>query len=142
MLSSLVGLGPESAAGEAPALVNASNIRFSQSSVNGVGKIVESMAKNGWVGEPVTVVRMSDGKLTTIDNTRVLAAALTNTKVQANIVDAAKAISESQASRFVARNGELPSSWGEALSNRIQSQSSAFKNANPNGSPITGISTW
>jgi len=33
------------------------SIRFSQSSVNDVGEVASSMRSNGWVGEPVDVVR-------------------------------------------------------------------------------------
>ncbi|WP_143742420.1 hypothetical protein [Roseateles chitinivorans] len=50
------------------------SIRFSQSSVNGVEEIAASMRANGWKGAPIDVVRMSDGSLTTFDNTRLLAA--------------------------------------------------------------------
>jgi len=32
------------------------------------------MRANGWQGDAIDVVRMPDGKLTTLDNTRVLAA--------------------------------------------------------------------
>ncbi|MGD6842177.1 hypothetical protein ACQCVH_06600 [Bacillus infantis] len=54
--------------------LNPNEIRFSRNSVNGSQEIIEGMAKNGWVGDPIDVVRMSDGGLTTIDNTRVVAA--------------------------------------------------------------------
>jgi hypothetical protein len=121
-------------------LLDASSIKFSQSSVNGVGDIASSMAKNGWLGGPITVVRMSDGSLITVDNTRVVAAALTNTPVKAVIVDAGATISESQAFRFLGRNGTVPNTWGDAVLNRLQNQSSIFRNTYPNGSPITGIS--
>lgn len=49
-------------------------VRLSQSSVNGAAKIIESMRANGWVGDPIDVVRMPDSGLTAIDNTRVVAA--------------------------------------------------------------------
>ncbi len=54
--------------------VNPNEIRFSQSSVNGAKEITESMKAKGWVGDPIDVVKMPDGKFTTVDNTRVLAA--------------------------------------------------------------------
>lgn len=41
------------------------------------------MKLNGWKGDPIDVVRMADGKLTTIDNTRVLAASRAGVKVEA-----------------------------------------------------------
>jgi RHS repeat-associated protein len=123
----------------AATLLDASSIKFSQSSVNGASEIAASMAKNGWQGSPVTVVRMADGSLITVDNTRVLAAALTNTKVQASIVDASTAIEGNQAIRFVGQNGSQPATWGQAVQNRIQNQNSIFRNTYPNGSPITGV---
>ena len=54
--------------------INSKNIRFSQSSVNDAKEIIESMTQKGWDGYPIDVVRMTDGKLTTLDNTRLLAA--------------------------------------------------------------------
>src|SRR5450759_5740009 len=71
--------GPEIAAGSCVAAEEAttlapSAVRLSQSSVSGVSKIAESMRADGWVGDPIDVVRMPDGGLTTIDNTRVVAA--------------------------------------------------------------------
>ena len=65
--------------------VDPRDIRFSQSSVNGAAELTHSMKTKGWAGEPVDVVRMSDGKLTTIDNTRILAASRAKIKVQARI---------------------------------------------------------
>ena len=52
--------------------INPNEIRFSQSSVNGAEEIIQSMKANGWKGDPIDVIKMSDGKLTTIDNTRVV----------------------------------------------------------------------
>jgi hypothetical protein len=53
-------------------VVNPNSIRFSQSSVNDAQPIINSMQKNGWVGDAIDVVRMPDGGLTSIDNTRLL----------------------------------------------------------------------
>lgn len=122
--------------------LDASAIRFSQSSVNNVGEIADSMAANGWQGSPVTVVRMADGSLTTVDNTRVLAAGLTGTPVQATIFDAGASIDASQAIRFVGPNGGLPTTWGDAVLNRIGNQNSLFRTTYPSGSPVTGLSSW
>ena len=36
--------------------------------------LIESMKKDGWKGDPIDVVNMSDGAPTSLDNTRVLAA--------------------------------------------------------------------
>jgi RHS repeat-associated protein len=120
-------------------ILDASTIRFSQNSVNDVAPIVQSMSENGWVGDPIVVVRMADGGLTTVDNTRLLAASLTNTPVQATVVDGSAAIDASQAIRFVGQDGSLPSTWGEAVANRIANQTGGFGNVYPNGSPFTGV---
>ena len=65
------------------ATINPNDIRFSQSSVNGASEIIDSMKAKGWDGAPIDVVRMPDGNLTTIDNTRVLAARYAEIDVQA-----------------------------------------------------------
>lgn len=76
----------ESGAGESgTATINPNDIRFSQSSVNGASEIIDSMKAKGWDGDPIDVVRMPDGNLTTIDNTRVLAARYAEIDVQANV---------------------------------------------------------
>jgi hypothetical protein len=111
------------------------SIRFSQSSVNGVEEIAASMRKSGWVGEPVDVVRMADGKLTAFDNTRVLAAQKAGIDVQAVIRDANDAFA---AGRWTPRSGVQPATWGDAVGARIQLQNPTFRNTYPNGSPYTG----
>ena len=58
-------------------------IKFSQSSVNGAAEITKSMQVNGWVGQPIDIVKLSDGTLVTVDNTRVLAASRTGIDVKA-----------------------------------------------------------
>ena len=68
-----------------PQTINPKDIRFSQSSVNGAGELVESMNKNGWKGDPIDVVKMKDGGLTTLDNTRVLAASRANINVETSV---------------------------------------------------------
>ncbi|MFX3617633.1 MAG: hypothetical protein ACE3JK_08895 [Sporolactobacillus sp.] len=65
--------------------VNPSEIRFSQTSVNGSEEIITSMKANGWKGEPIDVVRMPDGSLTTVDNTRVAAAREAGIDVKATV---------------------------------------------------------
>ena len=52
------------------AAINPVEIRFSQASESDVEQIAASMRANGWQGAPIDVVRMSDGALTTLDNTR------------------------------------------------------------------------
>jgi hypothetical protein len=43
-----------------------------------------------------------------------------------------------QAGRFLSSKGVVPTTWGEAITNRIGNQSAGYRNAWPNGSPWTG----
>ncbi len=106
-------------AAEEVTTLSSSAIRFSQSSVNGVGEIAQSMAAKGWAGAPIDVVQMGDG-LVTVDNTRLLAASMTNTPVQAIIHGAGEALPEAMAGRFGAAT-----TWGEAVLDRIGGQNVA-----------------
>ena len=118
--------------------INPGAIRFSQSSVNGVDEIAASMRANGWVGKPIDVVRMPDGGLTAIDNTRVLAAHQAGNDVQATIRGFDEALPEGMIPRFTTPKGGSPSTWGEALLNRVGAQNSGFRSTYPFGSPFTG----
>ncbi len=120
--------------------VPASEIRFSQRSVNGAAEIEASMRANGWVGDAIDVVRMPDGALTSLDNTRLLAANRAGIDVQANVHAFDALIPESMAGRFLSRSGAAPTTWGEAISNRIAGQGAMYRNRYPSGSPFTGWS--
>jgi RHS repeat-associated protein len=113
------------------------DIRFSQSSVNGAADLTHSMKTKGWAGDPVDVVRMSDGKLTTIDNTRILAASRAGIKVQARIHEGSAPLPTEFIERFTTKKG-VPSTWDEAIRLRIGKQVSGYKNGYPNGSDIIG----
>ncbi|WP_350274868.1 DUF6531 domain-containing protein [Kribbella sp. HUAS MG21] len=113
-------------------------IRFSQTTVNGAGDIVASMRANGWVGDPIDVVRMRDGNLTTVDNTRVLSAALSGINVHVRVHEFDSVLPAHLAERFADRKGALPTTWGGAVVNRINNQSSKYRNQYPLGSPFTG----
>jgi hypothetical protein len=115
-----------------------SAIRLSQSSVNGVEDIASSMRANGWVGDPIDVVRMPDGGLTAIDNTRVIAAHQAGIDVQATIRGFDELLPEEYIGRFTTPKGGAPSTWGDALLNRIGGQNSIYGNTYPFGSPFTG----
>ena len=110
-------------------------IRFSQSSVNGLDDVVESMKTSGWSGDPIDVVRMADGGLTSIDNTRVLAAHEAGIEVQAVVRNADDALPANMVERFTTKKG-VPKTWGDAVNFRIQKQNSGYRNANPNGSQV------
>jgi hypothetical protein len=117
-------------AGEA---INPNEIRFSQSSVNGADEITTSMKANGWQGEPIDVVKMPDGKLTSVDNTRVVSARQAGIDVRANVHGYGDPLTPDQMSRFATKKG-IPKTWGEAIGLRIGKQSSAFRNSFPSGS--------
>jgi RHS repeat-associated protein len=113
-------------------------VRLSQSSVNGAAKIIDSMRANGWVGDPIDVVQMPDGGLTTIDNTRVVAANQAGINVQAMIHGFDDPLPEGFIERFTTPKGGVPSTWGDGILNRIGAQNSLFRNTYPFGSPFTG----
>ena len=118
--------------------ISPSEIRFSQTSVKGVKEIEDSMAAHGWVGEPIDVVRMHEGTLTSVDNTRLLAAKSTGTPVHANVHEYHDPIDEPRASTLASRKGVVPETWGEGVHNRIGRQNSAYRTRYPDGSPLTG----
>ena len=95
------------------------------------------MTKNGFK-DAIDVVRLADGKLTTLDNTRVLAASRAGVNVQARIHNATDAIPASISGRFADRAGNIPTNFGEAVLNRIGRQNAGFRRNYPNGSQITG----
>ncbi|WP_429220072.1 RHS repeat-associated core domain-containing protein [Aeromonas veronii] len=124
------------------------DIRFSQNSVSfnkterGSGKpytyddLVTSMRENGWQGDPIDVVKMPDGGLTSMDNTRVRAAREAGVKVQARINDFGRPLTEAERERFT-KAGSIPDTWGEAILLRINSQKpKVFAKSNPYGSNV------
>ncbi|EOI3549591.1 type IV secretion protein Rhs, partial [Cronobacter dublinensis] len=113
------------------------DIRFSQTSVNGTADLTNSMKANGWKGDPIDVIRMPDGKLITIDNTRVLAASRAGIKVEARVHDASEALPTEYIERFRTRKG-TPSTWGDTIDLRIGNQSAGYRNKYPDGSIIIG----
>ncbi|HEN3615188.1 TPA: hypothetical protein U5E22_004195, partial [Yersinia enterocolitica] len=137
-------------AGNASAF-DANEIRFSQNTVSynkterGTGvkytydDLVSSMKKDGWKGEPVDVIKMPDGKMTSMDNTRISAAREAGIKVEANVRGF-----DDPLPKDMVDSGRFGSArtWGEAINGRINNQSSGFIKNNPNGSPdsprITG----
>nr|WP_244169932.1 MULTISPECIES: hypothetical protein [Listeria] len=113
---------------------NPSEIRFSQTSVNGSDEIIASMKANGWKGDPIDVVRMPDGSLTTLDNTRVAAAREVGIDVQANVRSYDTPLpDQATIDRFTTKKG-VPKTWGEAIELRVGKQKADFRNNNPMGS--------
>ncbi|WP_396230530.1 RHS repeat-associated core domain-containing protein [Frankia sp. ACN1ag] len=114
------------------------DVRFSQGSVGRrVPQYVASMRANGWAGDRIDVVRMPDGGLTSVDNRRVLAAKITNTRIQANIHRYSDPIPSDFAGRFRDTKKISPDTWGEAVENRLRGQKAIYRQTYPMGSPIT-----
>jgi hypothetical protein len=105
------------------------------------------MKNNGWQGDPVDVVEMPDGKLTSLDNTRIVAARQTDTEVLVNVQESSEPLNAQEINRFTKRiNGikQKPTNLGDAANIRILSQTGNFAKGNPFGSStlpdITGAS--
>ncbi|QAY59806.1 hypothetical protein ET475_07250 [Microbacterium protaetiae] len=119
-------------------------IRFSQKTVSyrkerdGVvytyDDILTSMRKRGWQGEAIDVVKMSDGGVTSLDNTRLLAANELGTDVYANVHDLDEALNAAEVDRFESLQHGTPSTWGGAVDIRVAKQGTKWAGANPSGS--------
>ncbi|MGM3389632.1 DUF637 domain-containing protein [Stutzerimonas stutzeri] len=141
---------PVAAGGGPKGIVNATShkaddIRFSQNTVtfNKTDKdggaftysdLVKSMKSDGWKGDPVDVVRMPDGKLTSIDNTRIAAAREAGIDVKATVRGFDDLLSASEIKRFtIPKKGFVPKTWGEAITGRINKQTGGFSKENTYG---------
>ena len=107
-------------------------IGFSQSSVNGAEEITQSMKMNGWEGEPIDVVCMGDGKLTAIDNIRVVAAREAGIEMKVTIHDADEVLSDSFIKRFTTDKG-IQEIWEDTINLRIGKQKASFRKQHPSG---------
>ncbi len=136
------GVGANAGLRSEIASLNASEVRLSQRTVSyskvdrltgetyTYDDLINGMRKNGWTGDPVDVVRMPDGKLTSMDNTRIAAAREAGIEVRATIRNHDQPLA---AEIQQARGWERYSTWGEALNARIQSQGTKFSTSNPYG---------
>jgi len=113
-------------------------IRFSQSSVSFRKKrinpktleaeyytyhdITSSMQEKGWNGTPINVVKMPDGSLTTIDNTRLLAARDAGIKAKVQIHEFNKVMPDELVKGYTTLVDTPPRTWGEAIQHRINDQ--------------------
>lgn len=93
--------------------------------------IVNGMREKGWQGEPLDVVKMPDGKLTSVDNTRVAAAREAGIDVHARIHEFTDPLPDNMLKppRFGSAK-----TWGETATGRINKQSKKFSSQNPHGS--------
>ncbi|MGF6512640.1 RHS repeat-associated protein [Pseudomonas sp. BT76 TE3572] len=125
--------------------IDPNEVRFSQTTVsynkidnNGnsynYDDLVSSMRAKGWQGDPIDVVRMPDGQLTSMDNTRVRAAREAGIKVEARERGYNDLVTDSEQQRFAVK-GKKPDSWGEAIELRVGKQSpKRFGKETPYGS--------
>ncbi|MDX2164303.1 MAG: hypothetical protein SFW07_02675, partial [Gammaproteobacteria bacterium] len=134
---------------KAPEFLNPNDIKFTQETVSylkqrpgipsySLDDIISSMQSEGWVGDPIDVVKMPNGEYVSVDNTRVLAAREAGIDVRANIRDYNERLPEEMAPRFRNRyvGGARPETWGEAAENRLSNQGFDFVNVNPEGTFI------
>lgn len=115
--------------------INPKDIRYSQASVSGSQDVISSMRNSGWRGHPIDVVVMDDGKLTTLDNTRVVAARVVGIDVFCDVHGYDEPLpNQATKDRFTTPKGGVPQTWGQAVENRIGKQPSGFRRDNPRGS--------
>ena len=117
---------------DTPVSLTPTDIRYSQNSVNGSKEIIDSMEKNGWAGAPIDVVMMDDSRLTSLDNTRLVAATAVGIDVKAVVHKYDDPLSPAEKDRFTTKKG-VPSTWGEAVKLRIQKQASSWRKTHPYG---------
>ena len=117
--------------------------RFSQKTVsyrkrrNGLeytyDDIVAVMVERGWIFDPIDVVRMSDGELTSLDNTRLRAAVETGTPVDARVHEPNEPLTTQESERFFWEPLGKPRTWEEAALIRVAKQRGAWAQEHPNG---------
>lgn len=93
--------------------------------------LVASMRKYGWLGDAIDVIKMPDGKLTSMDNTRVMAAREAGIDVKVRVRGYDEPLNSAVQE---ARGWQAYNTWGEAISARIHNQGSMFSAMNPFGS--------
>lgn len=122
---------------------SASDVRFSQKTVSfkkpsgeTYDDIVASMQRRGWRGDRVDVVRQPDGRITSVDNTRITAARETDTTVEARVHKPTDAIQNSGTAQRLQnhKTHEDAATWGEGVTNRIQKQGASWSRNHPLGS--------
>lgn len=92
--------------------------------------------RSGGAEAPVDVVLREDRRLTTVDNRRLAAARARGVDVEVLIHEGDEVLPDrAVAARFPhPQTGELPTTWGEALDNRLRKQGDAWSEAHPDGS--------
>jgi hypothetical protein len=75
--------------------------------------LVESMRTGGWKGEPIDVVDLGDHGVTSVDNTRLLAARETSTELSVNVHQAGEKLGDPELIRRFTPKGSTvsPDTW-------------------------------
>jgi len=115
------------------------DVRYSQKSVS-TGAFTTAQLSVGWKGSPVDVVVAPDGRLTSLDNRRVLACGRNSLSVQARIHLPEEPLPFELRGRFLYRR-DTPETWGGALTNRIAKQGGLWMLLYPHGHTIVGSAT-
>lgn len=115
-----------------PVSLSPTNVRYSQNSVNGSQEIIDSMREKGWAGPPIDVVMMDDSRLTSMDNTRLVAANEVGINVKAVVHKYDDRLTPAEVKRFTTKKG-VPQTWGEAIKLRLQKQASSWRKDHPYG---------
>jgi hypothetical protein len=123
--------------GEAVTL-SSSNIRTTQTTVNGVEDYITQFSKAGKYNDnPIDIVKMEDDIYSSADHARLMAAENLGYNVKANLHKFNDTITPDQAKRFVPEGtaeDKLPKTWGEAIKARVKGQGKTYSTQNPNGS--------
>lgn len=125
--------------------ISPDKLRYSQENVSDYSRHIETIRKNNYAypkeWDPVNVVKMQDGKLTTFDHRRVLAARETGIKVNARVYHFKESLPSGFANdRFGSPKLPNPSqtikTWGDAITYRISNPKNPnlFKLQYPSGS--------
>jgi hypothetical protein len=115
-------------------------VKFSQSSVNDVAFRVDEFKQFGWRDSvpPIDVVKLGDGTLVSVDNTRLLAASRADINVKVRVRAPNETIDPTRAATLKDRQGNIPTTWEQAVRNRISNQKKSYREQYPNGSYVTG----
>lgn len=110
--------------------LNPNEIAFSQASISPATRdgiplddLVEAMRTGGWKGDPINVVRMSDGALTSMDIRRLIAARRAGIDAEVMIREFETPLPNRKARQNYSKKGIGDArSWGDAVTIRNQNQ--------------------
>ncbi len=96
--------------------------------------LAESMRSGGWQGKPINAVDLGHHGVTSLDNTRLMAARETNTAAHVVIHHPDELLTRREIKRFTPFGSILkPETWGDALDLRILNQKEPWASMNPYG---------